>query len=116
MKLSYFTMPLHPLGRDYRVTLGEDRAAFLLADELGYAEAFVGEHVTDLAETITSGLMFLASLAYETKRIHLGSGTVNLPNAHPAAVAVSLGPRILRADTAAVAALSVWMAAQGDWG
>ena len=36
--------------------------------------------------------------------------------AHPAAVAVSLGPRILRADTAAVAALSVWMAAQGDWG
>ncbi len=35
--------------------------------------------------------------------------------AHPAAVAVSLGPRILRADTAAVAALSIWMAAQGDW-
>lgn len=90
MKLSYFTMPLHPLGRDYRVTLAEDRAAFLLADELGYAEAFVGEHVTDLAETITSGLMFLASLAYETKRIHLGSGTVNLPNAHPAAVAAQV--------------------------
>lgn len=35
--------------------------------------------------------------------------------AHPLAKAVSLGPRILRADTAAVAALSVWMAAQGDW-
>lgn len=35
--------------------------------------------------------------------------------AHPAVVPVSLGPRILRADTAAVAALSVWMAAQGDW-
>lgn len=35
--------------------------------------------------------------------------------AHPAAVGVSLGPRILRADTAAVAALSIWMAAQGDW-
>lgn len=34
---------------------------------------------------------------------------------HPSAVAVSLGPRILRADTAAVAALSIWMAAQGDW-
>ncbi|MBV9932334.1 MAG: 16S rRNA (uracil(1498)-N(3))-methyltransferase [Alphaproteobacteria bacterium] len=28
---------------------------------------------------------------------------------------VSLGPRILRADTAAVAAVSVWMAAAGDW-
>jgi 16S rRNA (uracil1498-N3)-methyltransferase len=35
--------------------------------------------------------------------------------AHPAAKAVSLGPRILRADTAAAAALSVWMAAAGDW-
>lgn len=29
---------------------------------------------------------------------------------------VSLGPRILRADTAAVAAISLWMAAAGDWG
>jgi 16S rRNA (uracil1498-N3)-methyltransferase len=35
--------------------------------------------------------------------------------AYPNAVAVSLGPRILRAETAAVAAISVWMAAQGDW-
>ena len=28
---------------------------------------------------------------------------------------VSLGPRILRADTAAIAALSIWMSAAGDW-
>ena len=35
--------------------------------------------------------------------------------AQPEAVAVSLGPRILRADTAAIAALSIWMSAQGDW-
>jgi 16S rRNA (uracil1498-N3)-methyltransferase len=28
---------------------------------------------------------------------------------------VSLGPRILRAETAAIAALSVYMAAAGDW-
>ncbi|HEY0311525.1 MAG TPA: 16S rRNA (uracil(1498)-N(3))-methyltransferase [Allosphingosinicella sp.] len=33
----------------------------------------------------------------------------------PQAVPVSLGRRILRADTAAVAAVSVWMAAAGDW-
>ena len=33
----------------------------------------------------------------------------------PQAVAVSLGPRILRADTAAVAAVSLWMAGRGDW-
>jgi 16S rRNA (uracil1498-N3)-methyltransferase len=35
--------------------------------------------------------------------------------AHPAARPISLGPRILRGETAAIAALSVWMAAAGDW-
>ena len=33
----------------------------------------------------------------------------------PQAVGVSLGPRILRADTAAAAAVALWMAAAGDW-
>lgn len=33
----------------------------------------------------------------------------------PQAVGVSLGPRILRAETAAIAALSIWMAVAGDW-
>jgi 16S rRNA (uracil1498-N3)-methyltransferase len=33
----------------------------------------------------------------------------------PSAVPVSLGPRILRAETAALAAVSVWMATLGDW-
>ena len=31
------------------------------------------------------------------------------------AVPVSLGPRIMRADTAALAALAIWQAAKGDW-
>ncbi|GGB24585.1 ribosomal RNA small subunit methyltransferase E [Sphingomonas metalli] len=35
--------------------------------------------------------------------------------AHPAGVAITLGPRILRADTAAAAAVALWMAAAGDW-
>jgi 16S rRNA (uracil1498-N3)-methyltransferase len=38
-------------------------------------------------------------------------GVRALPQARP----ISLGPRILRADTAALAALSLWMAAAGDW-
>ena len=33
----------------------------------------------------------------------------------PFTVAVSLGPRVLRADTAAIAALTLWQAAIGDW-
>lgn len=35
--------------------------------------------------------------------------------AHPNAHVVALGPRILRADTAAVAAMTVWQQALGDW-
>lgn len=35
--------------------------------------------------------------------------------AHPAAQAISLGPRILRGETAAIAALSAWMSVAGDW-
>jgi 16S rRNA (uracil1498-N3)-methyltransferase len=33
----------------------------------------------------------------------------------PFTTAVSLGPRILRADTAAIAAMTLWQAATGDW-
>lgn len=90
MELSFFTMPIHPLSKPVSTCLREDREAFLLADELGFAEAYCGEHSTDLAENVTSCVAFLASLAYETKRIRLGTGTVNLPNSHPAAVAAEI--------------------------
>ena len=43
----------------------------------------------------------------DTERLRLS----RLPVSHP----VSLGPRVLRADTAAVAALTVWQQAFGDW-
>ena len=87
MKLGFFTMPIHPLDKDWRVSLAEDREAFILADELGYAEAYCGEHATDKAENITSCAMFLATLVDATRRIKLGTGTVNLPNSHPVTVA-----------------------------
>ena len=44
--------------------------------------------------------------ADETKRLR----------ALPAVTPLSLGPRILRADTAAVAAITLWQATSGDWG
>lgn len=87
MKYSMFMMPLHPPGRDVTQTLQEDREAVILADRLGFSEAYVGEHVTDAAETVTSSMIFLASLIAETKNIMLGTGTLNLPNSHPAAMA-----------------------------
>ena len=33
----------------------------------------------------------------------------------PFVTPVTLGPRILRADTAAISALTLWQAALGDW-
>lgn len=87
MELGFFTMPIHPLDKDWRQSLREDREAFLLADELGFTEGYCGEHVTDVAENITSCAMFLASLAGATTSIRLGTGTINMPNTHPAAVA-----------------------------
>jgi alkanesulfonate monooxygenase SsuD/methylene tetrahydromethanopterin reductase-like flavin-dependent oxidoreductase (luciferase family) len=90
MQLGFFTMPIHPLSKDWRLSLREDREAFILADQLGFTEAYCGEHTTDQAENITSCTMFLASLTDATQRIRLGTGTVNMPNTHPARVAAEI--------------------------
>jgi alkanesulfonate monooxygenase SsuD/methylene tetrahydromethanopterin reductase-like flavin-dependent oxidoreductase (luciferase family) len=90
MDLAFFTQPVHPVGKDWRLCLEEDRQAFMLADELGFTEAYCGEHVTDLAENITNNMTFLAWIARDTKRIKLGTGTLNVPNVHPAAAAATL--------------------------
>ena len=87
MKLGFFTMPIHPLDKDWRQSLREDREAFLLADKLGFVEGYVGEHATDRAENITSSAMFIASLADATRTIKLGTGTINMPNTHPVTTA-----------------------------
>ena len=87
MQPGFFTMPVHKLNKDWRQSLREDQEAFLLADELGFTEAYVGEHSTDQAENVTSCTLFLATLAGRVRRMRLGTGTVNLPNTHPVRVA-----------------------------
>jgi alkanesulfonate monooxygenase SsuD/methylene tetrahydromethanopterin reductase-like flavin-dependent oxidoreductase (luciferase family) len=87
MRLGYFTMPLHPWQRDAVVTLQEDREAIILADRLGFHDAFVGEHLTDKAENVTNSFIFLATLIPETKQILLGTGTSNLSHSHPTLIA-----------------------------
>jgi len=90
MKLGFFTMPIHPVDKDWQQSLREDREAFVLADELGFVEAYCGEHVTDKAENITSCVTFLAWIASATRKIKLGTGTLNLPNTHPATAAAQI--------------------------
>jgi alkanesulfonate monooxygenase SsuD/methylene tetrahydromethanopterin reductase-like flavin-dependent oxidoreductase (luciferase family) len=89
MRLGYFSMPLHPAGRDWSETLKEDREAVILADRLGFYDAFIGEHLTDRHENITNSLIFLATLIPETKQIKLATGTTNLSLQHPVLVAAT---------------------------
>src|SRR5579872_4828915 len=88
MRLGYFTMPVHPIGRDWSQTLREDREAIILADKLGFYDAFVGEHLTDVCENITNSMMFQATLIHDTKTIKLATGTTNLSHMHPVLIAV----------------------------
>ena len=87
MKLGLFMMPVHPLHRDPAVTLQEDRETIILADRLGFHDAFVGEHLTDKTENVTNSFIFLASLIHATKSIKLATGTSNLSQSHPVLIA-----------------------------
>lgn len=87
MKLGMFMMPVHPLTRSPTETLREDREAIILADALGFHDAFVGEHLSDKAENITNSLLFLATLIHSTRTIKLASGTSNLSHIHPTILA-----------------------------
>jgi alkanesulfonate monooxygenase SsuD/methylene tetrahydromethanopterin reductase-like flavin-dependent oxidoreductase (luciferase family) len=80
-------MPLHPAHREPARTLQEDREAVILADQLGFHDAFVGEHITDRCENVTSSFIFLATLIHATRRIRLATGTSNLSHSHPALIA-----------------------------
>jgi len=117
VKLGFFMMPVHPVGRNYTETLMEDREAIILCDRLGFTEAFCGEHLTDRIENIPNSMMFLASFVDATKTIKLGTAVINLPYFHPLIVASNaamldnllkgrflfgIGAGILRSDAEAI--------------
>ena len=87
MRLGYFTMPVHPMHRNWVETLKEDRDAVILADTLGFYDAFMGEHLTDRCENITNSMVFNAMLIPATKQIKLATGTTNLSHIHPVVIA-----------------------------
>jgi alkanesulfonate monooxygenase SsuD/methylene tetrahydromethanopterin reductase-like flavin-dependent oxidoreductase (luciferase family) len=90
MRLGLFMMPLHPPTRTLSDTMAETADKVLLAERLGFDEAWVGEHFSATTEPIPSPLMFMASLIPQTSRIVFGTGVINLPNRHPAVVAAEV--------------------------
>ena len=58
-----------------------------MADRLGFAEAWMGEHFASTGEPVASPLIFNASVLEQAPNIRLGSGVISLPQQHPAVVA-----------------------------
>jgi alkanesulfonate monooxygenase SsuD/methylene tetrahydromethanopterin reductase-like flavin-dependent oxidoreductase (luciferase family) len=87
MRLGMFMQPVHDPARDFSEVLEQDRQTIILADELGFEECYVGEHISATVEPITAPLVFLATLLERTKNIKLGTGVFCLPQHHPATVA-----------------------------
>jgi len=87
IELGMFSMPLHRPEKPWAQALREDQEAVLLADALGFSEAWIGEHFSSKVEQIPSPMMFLATLIDRTKSIRFGTGVVNLPHHNPITVA-----------------------------
>src|SRR5947199_9599394 len=61
----------------------EDLAEIVLADRLGYSEAWIAEPNTVRPNTVTDANLMICRLAGLTKNIRLGTGIRSLPLLHP---------------------------------
>ena len=87
MRFGVFLAPYHEPGENPTLALERDLELIERLDELGYDEAWVGEHHSTGWETIASPEIFLAVAAERTRHIRLGTGVVSLPYHHPLMVA-----------------------------
>jgi limonene 1,2-monooxygenase len=87
LKSGIFLAPVH--AKDENPTLALERDLQLLEhlDQLGFDEAWIGEHHSTGWETIASPEIFIAAAAARTKHIKLGTGVVPLSIHHPLHVA-----------------------------
>jgi limonene 1,2-monooxygenase len=83
MKFGIFMAPFHRVGENPTLALERDIELIQWLDDLGYDEAFIGEHHSAGWEIISSPEIFMAVAATRTKRIMLGSGVVSVPYHHP---------------------------------
>jgi limonene 1,2-monooxygenase len=86
-KFGAFMAPFHPPAEHPRLALERDMELLTWLDELGFDEAWVGEHHSAGWEYIASPELFIAIAAERTRHIKLGTGVVSLPYHHPLMVA-----------------------------
>src|SRR6266705_5292303 len=87
MKFGIFMAPFHEVGRNPTYALERDMQLIQWLDQLGFDEAWIGEHHSAGWEMIASPEMYLAAAAERTKHIKLGTGVISLPYHHPLMVA-----------------------------
>jgi limonene 1,2-monooxygenase len=87
MTFGIFMAPFHRVGENPTLAMRRDMELIQWMDELGYDEAWIGEHHSAGWEIIADPAVFIAAVAERTKQIKLGSGVVSLPYHHPLMVA-----------------------------
>ena len=90
MKFGVFLAPFHRMGENPTLALKRDMELIEQLDELGYDEAWIGEHHSFARELISNPMIFIAEAAARTKQIKLGTGVTSLPYHHPLMIADDL--------------------------
>ena len=79
LKFGIFLAPFHPVGQNPTLALERDLQLIEHLDELGFDEAWFGEHHSAGYEIIASPEVFIAAAAQRTRHIRLGTGVSSLP-------------------------------------
>jgi limonene 1,2-monooxygenase len=87
LRFGLFAAPFHATDENPTISLERDRALIQWLDQLGFDEAWIGEHHSAGYEIIASPELFIADVAARTQRIKLGTGVVSLPYHNPLMVA-----------------------------
>ena len=90
LKFGIFTMPEHPPWENWTLSYDRDVREAKLAEKLGFDEYWIGEHHTGSYENVPVPEYMIAKISEVTDKIHLGTGTVNLPYHDPFLVAERL--------------------------
>jgi limonene 1,2-monooxygenase len=83
MRFGIFLPPMHRTGVNPTLALHRDLELVEWLDQLGYHEAWIGEHHSAGSELIASPEVFIAAAAERTTHIKLGTGVNSLPYHHP---------------------------------
>jgi limonene 1,2-monooxygenase len=87
LRFGSFIAPVHATGENPTLQIRRDIELIEHLDNLGFDEAWIGEHHSGGFEIIASPEILIAASAERTRRIRLGTGVVTLPYHNPFLVA-----------------------------